>query len=217
MYEQNWIWKLERRFGKYSIRNLMMYIVMGMAAVYIMDMVVAPISRVSMSRLLSFDLNAIRHGQIWRLVSFVLIPPNTNILFILISLYFYWWIGSTLERQWGSFKFNLYYLFGVIGAVISGCITGYATNHYINLSLFLAFALLYPEQEVRVFYIIPVKMKYLALLEAAGLVLMFVQSSLPGRVSLLVSMANVLVFFGNDMIRSFKQAYRRYKFKKNFR
>ena len=155
------------------------------------------------------------HGQIWRLVTFIFISPNSRILFILFSLYFYWLIGNALENQWGAFRFNLYYLFGMVGTVIAGMITGYATNSYLNLSLFLAFALMYPDYQVMVFFILPVKMKYLALLDVIGLAVMCIMDSWPGRIALFVALGNVILFFWRDFIYGIQNAKRRYEWRKN--
>jgi len=148
MYLKNdFLQKLQRRFGKYAIKNLMMYIVGAMAAICAVGFV-APVNLIGM---FTFNLAAIMQGEIWRVITFIFIPPNAGIIFIFFALYLYWLIGSALES-------------GIIGAVIAGLVTGFATNFYLNLSLFLAFAILFPNFELRLFFILPVKMKWLACL-----------------------------------------------------
>ncbi len=208
-----WLERMERKFGKYAISNLMMYIVASMAAVFVLDMLMP----VNLTAYLIFNKAAILRGQLWRLVTFLFLPPNSSIVWILFSLYFYWMIGSALENQWGSFRFNLYYLFGMLGTIISGMITGYATNSYLNLSLFLGFALLYPDFQVNLFFFLPVKVKYLALIDAAGLLVSFVMGNASTRIALAMALVNVLLFFGGNLIQRVKSAYRRYKWKKSFR
>ena len=208
-----WMDRLEQKYRRYAISNLMMYVVVTMAAVFVLDMLMP----VNLSSYLIFNKAAILRGQVWRLVTFMFLPPNSSIFWILFSLYFYWMIGSSLENQWGSFKFNMYYLFGMIGSILSGMITGYATNSYLNLSLFLAFALLYPNVEVYVFFVLPVKVKYLAWIDAAGLLLSFVMGTMHTRIALVMALLNLLLFFGGDMIQRIKSAYRRYKWKQSFR
>ena len=215
MLKERWLDKLNRKFGRYGIRNLMTFIVGGMAVVYLMELLVYPMTGFSLSSVLAFNRNAVLHGQIWRLITFIFIPPDSSILFILFSLYFYWLIGNALENQWGAFRFNIYYLCGMVCTVIAGMITGYATNSYLNLSLFLAFALMYPDYQVMVFFILPIKMKYLALLDAVGLVVLFVMDSWAGRIALLVSLGNVLLFFWHDFIHGIQNAKRRYEWRKN--
>ena len=217
MLKERLLDRLDRKFGRYGIRNLMTYIVGGMAVVYLMDLIVYPMTGFSLRSVLAFSRSAVMHGQIWRLVTFIFIPPDSNILFILFSLYFYWLIGNALENQWGAFRFNVYYLCGIVCTLIAGLITGYATNSYLNLSLFLAFALMYPDYQVMVFFILPVKMKYLALLDVVGLVLMFIMDSFAGRIALLVSLGNVILFFWRDFIDCIQNAKRKYEWRKNMK
>ena len=119
-----WLDRMDRKFGKYAISNLMMYIVAFMAAVFVLDMLMP----VNLTAYLVFNKAAILRIQLWRLVTFLFLSPDSSIVWILFSLCFYWMIGSALENQWGSFRFNMYYLFGMLGSIISGMITGYATT-----------------------------------------------------------------------------------------
>lgn len=208
--------KLQRKFGRYAIRNLMLYIVAGMALVYVLDMIAAPMMGFSLSHLLMFNRSAILRGQIWRLFTFIFIPPSSSMLFIVFALYFDYLVGTALQQQWGSFRFNLYYLCGMLGTIISGLLTGYATNSYLNMSLFFAFALLYPDYELMLL-ILPVKVKYLALLSAVGVVYSLIVDSWAGKLALIVSLINVALFFWRDAVSNVKNAYRRYQWKKNWR
>ena len=212
-----WLDRLERKYRRYSISNLMSFIVMGMGLIYITDLVLHPLLGFSISSLLAFDRAAILHGQIWRLVTFIFIPPNSSILFIILSLYFYWVIGTGLVSQWGSFRFNVFYLFGIIGTIIAGMITGYTTNTYLNLSLFLAFAMVYPDFQVNLFYILPIKVKYLALIDALSIVGMFITATLSGKLAVLMSIINVIIFFWSDMVQNIRNAKRRYEWRKKFK
>lgn len=217
IYKEPLLDKLQRKLGRYAIPNLMNYLVIGMGIVFVMDMFLFPFTRLSLTNLLAFNRAAILRGQVWRLITFVLIPPNSSLLFILLSLYFYWMLGSTLENRWGRFRFNAYYLCGVIGTIIGGFITGYATNYYLNLSLFLAFAILYPDFEILLFFILPIKMKWLAIADAALLLLSAIGQGLTGWVALAFSLINVALFFGRDLVDLCKTAYRRYKWKQNWK
>lgn len=217
MVGQNFLDKWQRRFGRYAIHHLMNYIVGAMALVFVMDLVLFTGRGVGLSSLLAFNRQAILQGQIWRIVTFMFIPPNASLIFILFSLYFYWMIGTGLENQWGAFKFNVYYFCGAMGTILAGLITGHATNQYLNLSLFLAFALMYPNFELLLFFVLPVKMKYLAILDAAGLAVMLILESWPGKVALLVAVANVLLFFWRDFYDVIHDFRRRRQFQKNMR
>ena len=114
---------------------------------------------------LGLSLPTLLSGQVWRLVTFIFIPPATSVIGLAFTLYFYYFVGSALENEWGSFEFNVYYLFGMVGAIIAALLSGYADNTYLNLSLFLAFAQLFPEERLMLFYLIPVKVKWLAYVE----------------------------------------------------
>lgn len=160
---------------RFGIPNLMRVIVIGNVAVYVL-MLLTQANDANALSFLTFNLNALLHGEVWRLVTFVFVPAYSSPFALLISLYFYYWIGSTLERQWGTAKFNLYYISGalltVLGVVLASLITGnpYLTaagNGYVNLSMFFAFAFLFPDTTVLLFFILPVKMKWLAYLDGA--------------------------------------------------
>ena len=155
---------------RFGIPNLMRVIVIGNVAVYVL-MLLTQANDANALSFLTFNLNALLHGEVWRLVTFVFVPAYSSPFALLISLYFYYWIGSTLERQWGTAKFNLYYISGalltVLGVVLASLITGnpYLTaagTGYVNLSMFFAFAFLFPDTTVLLFFILPVKMKWLA-------------------------------------------------------
>lgn len=208
--------RLQRKLGRYAILNLMLYVVIGMAAVFVLDLVLYSMAGMSATGLLMFNRAAVMRGQIWRLITFIFIPPSSSALFLIFSLYLYWMIGTGLQQQWGSFRFNLFYLCGMIGSLIAGFITGGTTNTYLNMSLFLAFALIYPDYQL-LLYIIPVKIKWLALIDVVLLILMFLQDSWAGRLALIFSMANLALFFWKDAWQTGKNAYRRYQWKKNWR
>ena len=160
---------------RFGIPNLMRVIVLGNAAVYILSMLTAAADPTALD-FLTFNLNGLLHGEIWRIVTFIFYPSASSPFWMLISLYFYYWIGSTLEQQWGTAKFNLAYFSGmlltVIGAILASLITGnnlisVAGTTYVNLSMFFAFAMLFPDTTVLFMFFLPVKMKWLAYLDGA--------------------------------------------------
>ena len=180
-----------------------------MALVYIADMVLLMENGKSLSNVFFFDRSAIFSGQIWRLLSFIIVPPASSIIFIILTLYVLWMLGTALESEWGSFKFNIFYLCGILGAIGAGMITGYATNIFINMSIFLAFAILYPNYLFRLFFVIPIKVKYLAYLDAAFLIFLLIISSWTEKIALVVSMLNILIFFWRDLWDGLKLLFRR--------
>ena len=102
--------RLERRFGRYAIHNLISVVVGGMAIVWVLSLL-----KPEFQERLWLDIGAVRHGQVWRLVTFLFIPPPSKPMWVIINLYFTWWVGSSLEQRWGPFKFNVYYLLGALG------------------------------------------------------------------------------------------------------
>lgn len=216
-YRRGLLDKLEKRFGKLAIKNLMLILVGAMAIVFLFDIFVSLKTGYSLEGRLIFQRSSIFAGEWWRVFTFIFLPPDSSPLFIIISLYFYYLIGTTLENQWGSFGFTLYYLLGIIGAIVSGFITGYATNYYLNMSLFLAFAILNPNFEILLFFFIPIKMKWLAIIDGVLLALSFVYSGWSGKLSLIMALVNLLIFFTPHLIDHIKAAHRGHKWKQNFK
>ena len=207
--------KLERKFGRFAINNLMLYIILGMGVFYIADVVLNtnPDNRIQLLEMISFDREKILHGEVWRVLTFVLMPPLTSIIFAAFAFYFYWMMGTSLESQWGSFKFNVYFFTGVIGCIIAGFIFGYTTNTYLYLSMFLAFAILFPNYEILLFFFIPVKVKWLGIFDAVLLIVSFIFGGLSTKVFILFSLANLLLFFGRDLFSRIYYTVRRYRHK----
>ena len=210
----NWLDKVERKMRWFAVPNLMMLLSGLMLAVFLLELA---LPEEAVSQYLWLDWNAVRAGQIWRVLSFLILPPAASPFFLLFSLYFFCLMGNGLESQWGTSKFTLFYTVGALGTIIGSLFTGFATNQYLNLSLFLAFAAIYPNYTVMVFFILPVKVKYLALLDVLLYLYLFFQIGWPERVALLLSLANVLLFFSPDIFRHIRDylAYR--KTRQNFR
>ncbi len=207
----------ERRFGRYfGIPKLMMILCIGMGVTYVADYLLAAY-HISLSYYLMFDREAIFHGQIWRLVSFIFMPPSSSPVFLLISLMFYWYLGTSLQNTWGHVPLHgILPLRDAFGAILAGLITGYATNTYLNLSLFLACAVLFPETEVNLI-IIPVKMKWLALVYLLPVVQQLLTSNLWGILALVMSLLNVILFFYGDLIQRIRDFRRRQQWKRNWK
>ena len=109
----NWLYKLERRFGRFGIPNLMLYVAAGQAIVWLVVM----FAYYPLYFLLDLNRTGLFAGQVWRLVSFVFLPPlTTSPIYVVLEIYLLYWLGSALERTWGSFKFTVYFLLGMIGA-----------------------------------------------------------------------------------------------------
>ncbi len=221
-----WFNKLERKYGRYAIHNLMYYLIILYAVGFVLEI----FGNGFYSRYLSLDMAMIFKGQIWRLFTFIMGPPNSSILFILLSLYFYYMIGTVLERTWGAFRFNMYMLSGwllhILAALIIYLVFGVSfpfDTYYLNMSLFLAFATIAGEMEVLLCFIIPIKVKWLAYVDMVYFALTIIgglfQSVLPINilyglfrigimatpvyaVAALVSLLNFIVFYG--MTRNYR-------------
>lgn len=193
---------------RFGVPRLMLYIVIGNVLVWLFGMM----DRTgTLYDLLYFDPAMFCKGQVWRLVTFMLVPAAGNPLVLLIALYFYYFIGTSLEREWGTGKFTIYYFSGMLLTVLYSLVFYWITKNrilvsasYVNLSMFLAFATLWPEERVLLFYIIPVKMKWLAWLDAALFAYSVVQYILIGRIGFalvpIVAMAGYLLFFGEWLL-----------------
>ena len=201
------------RHPRFGIPNLMLYISIGTILVYVL----LQFSDYTAISFLTFNLAHVLHGEVWRIITYIFVPMYGSPFSLLIALYFYYWIGSTLERQWGTAKFNLYYFSGVLLTVLGVTIVSLATGnhflgiagtHYVNLSMFLAFAALYPETQVLLFFLIPVKMKWLAWIDigvfALGIVQAIARGDIVGIVVPLVALLNFAAFIWPE-VRYFAQ------------
>jgi len=156
---------------------------------------------------MAFSPADIFHWQLWRLVTFLLYPPDTGFL-ALIAVYFYYWIGTSLENAWGTGPFTVYFFSGAILTALFGIlfylVTGVSvslTAEYIYLGMFFAFAVLFPDMEILLFFILPVKIKYLAILDAVFFVLSIFSNPFPLNLLPVVAMLNFLVFCGGELWR----------------
>ena len=196
----SWLDRFAYKHPRLGIPRLMLYVVIANVLVFLFDL----FSSGAFSPMLVFSRADIFQGQVWRLFTFALVPAySTNIFFFLISLYFYYFIGSVLEREWGTTKFTLFYFIGVLFNIAVGFLAGGTSMHYVNLSMFFAFATLYPDMQFLLFFIIPVKVKWLAWLDAALFVADMAVSAVDGAyLSMLlpvVAILNYFLFFYSDI------------------
>jgi membrane associated rhomboid family serine protease len=214
MLKVNWLDKLERKFRRWAIPGLMKYIVILNGLVYLLTY----LDRTGVYvHTLTLIPQLVWAGEYWRLITYILIPPSASPLFIIFILYFYLLIGNTLEQEWGSFKFNLFYLFGMIGTTLAAFITGgETTSVYLNLSLFLAFAQLFPNFELLLFFVIPVKIKYLGWLQWGFIALTVLTAAWPAKIAALASVVNFLIFFGRDLFSQAKLNKSSYQRRRQF-
>ena len=205
---------------RWGIPGLMRYIVAANAVIYIFSMFDR--SGLLLSTLM-MDASAVLHGQLWRIVTFVLIPTGSQPFSVLLSLMFYCWLGESMERLWGSAKFTFYYVSGMLLSVLAailvlfvdGLAVPLAGAGYVNSALFFAYALTYPETVVRLFFILPIKMKWLAIIEAvfyAAAVVLGITAGLWGLALMpVVAMLNLFIFFSPDFYRKTDQFQARHR------
>lgn len=221
--------RAERKLRKIAIKNLMLIMVGGMALVFFADLILFAANGRTVSQFICFDAGAILRGEVWRVLSFVFLPPESSAIFIVFALYFYWLMGSALEREWGAAKFNLFYFCGVLSAIVAGFISylipgigrGIIGNHYLNMSMFFAFAILYPDFQIMLFFILPIKIKWLAIFDAAYfaamLIISIIKNDWSTALTIVLSLANVAIFFGGGLVELIKRKKRQAEWRRNFR
>ena len=179
--------KFEKKFGKYAIPNLTLILIMSYVAGYVIELMGSAAGN-NLLGFLTLDPYRILHGQIWRLVTWVIVPPDSLDIFTIIMLLFYYNLGTALERTWGTYRYNVYIFSGMLFTIVGSflcmaavyLITGgiatetasvifysgsYAfSTYYINLSIFLAFAATYPDMQVLLMFVIPVNVKWMGIL-----------------------------------------------------
>ena len=201
------------RHPRFGIPNLMLYIVIANVIIWLFSMMD---TSGTLRSALMFSPYHILHGQVWRLVSFALLPHVSGFL-ALIAFYFYYFIGRTIEREWGSGKFTIYFFSGMLLTVIFGFVVYFAygggetlswtigslvSAYYIYLSMFFTFATLYPDMQVLLFFILPIKMKWLGLLDLALFIYDVVRLWVVFPLNLLpvVALLNYLLFCGGFLL-----------------
>ncbi|MGN0372895.1 MAG: hypothetical protein ACI4F3_08785 [Enterocloster sp.] len=198
--------KFERRFGRYAIHNLMYYIIMF----YIMGFVIMYTAPQFFNRYLSLDAEAILHGQVWRLVTFLMYPPTSSPIWIIFAILMYYSLGRSLEAVWGAFRFNVFFFMGVAGIILAEFIVYFLfgwemhlNTTYLNLTIFLAYAVIFPDEWFYIYFIIAIKAKWLALFDAFFLIMGFVYGGLAQKIAIFLALANFIIFF--LMTKDFKK------------
>ena len=201
--------KLERKYGRYGIENLTMYIIIS----YVLGYALMYINPSALS-MLSLNVTKILQGQVWRLITWIVYPPSTSspLWFVIAILFFYYPISASLEHTWGKFKFTLYILSGMIFTVIAAFILHFVmggvldglggiifSTYYISLSIFLAYSLTYPDMTVLLMFVIPIKMKWMSIVYAALVIYDVARYFMNGAwfmaLPIIASLLNFVIFF----------------------
>lgn len=228
----------EKRFGKYAVRNLSLILILCYVVGYFIQLVNA-----NFLLYLTLDPYAILHGQIWRIFTWIIVPPSSLDPFTIIMLLFYYNIGSSLERTWGTYRYNVYLISGMLFTVVGSFVwlaiqyfgggpamnleyistlaSLYFSTYYINMSIFLAFAATFPEVQVLLMFIIPVKVKWMGILYGLVLVYDFLfAGSLVTKIAIASSLLSFVIFFftsRSHIHMSPKQMKRRAEFRQDIR
>ena len=194
--------RLERTFGRWAVPNLTHFLVGLTGLVFILSYL-----RPTFLGALVFVPDLVIHRlQIWRVITFLFVP-HSSIYWIIFELWFLWLVGNSLEGAWGAFKFNVYYFLGAFGTIAAAFILGLVfhypyvamDNEFLNDSLLLAFATLFPDFQILLF-IFPVRVKWLGLLTGGLLVWRVIDGDLAQRVAIAVAVGNYLLFFGGHLV-----------------
>ncbi len=214
----NFLKKLERKVGRYAVPNLSRYLILGYVIGYAIELINS-----NVINYLTLNPYLILHGQIWRLFTWIIIPPSSLSIWTIVTLYFYFSVGTSLERTWGTFYYNVYIFMGMIftalgSFVIMGIsyipslslntamtiygadiyfqiVAQYFSTYYVNMSIFLAFAATFPDVQVLLMFIIPIKVKWLGIAYGVLLVLDFFSGNIITRIVIAASLLNFVVFF----------------------
>jgi membrane associated rhomboid family serine protease len=198
--------RLERRFSAYAVENLILYIVGGMAIVWILAQ-----AKPEFIGRLTLDMHAVWHRQPWRLVTFLFVPPDRSPFWLLVNLYFTWWVGSSLETQWGAFKFNVYVFLSALATIVAAAIVASAPGLYagpvsnswllgVDGSLLVALATVSPNEEILLSFILPIRLKWVGILAMALAGYVFLTSAWGARASILAAFAVYVLFFAEHWL-----------------
>jgi hypothetical protein len=206
---------LERKLGRFAIERMATFIVGGMALVFVLAQ-----ARPELIEHLTLD-PARTLKEPWRFVTFLFIPQSTSLVWVLFSLYWTWLVTTNLEQEWGAFKLNIYYLLGALGTAAAAWITREPQgNFWLNTSLFFAFATIFPAYEIYIFFVIPIRVKWLALLSLALVGYSFFMGDVGAKAAIAVALGNYLLFFAGHLVAlargrqlQMRQAVRRTQFR----
>lgn len=213
--------RLERRLGRYAVPGVTLWLIAGQAMVFVAQYA-GPWAQPGgggaggIIARLALDPDAVLAGEWWRLLTFPFLAPlGTSPIFVLFFFWVLWFMSTTLENTWGVFRFNAFLAVGYVATVAAAFVAhavspgaGVITADFVYGSLFLAFARLYPDFEFYLFFVLPVKVKWLALLQWLGYAFIVVFGDWYSRLMAAAALANVLLFFGADMLKDAKRGHR---------
>jgi len=199
--------RLERKFGDLAIPNLTLYLIGFQAFTWALSQ-----ARPDFALKLILTHDGLMKGEVWRLLTVLFVPRQTNLLFLAMILYFFFMIGTMLESQWGTFRYNLYFFIGYVATMLVALIPGATVSGtFLIESIFLAFAWLFPEFQILLFFILPVKVKWLGLAAWIGYLIAFLMGEWPVRAEVAAGTLNFLIFFHDDLWQWMRTSRRKFK------
>lgn len=221
-----WIDRLNAKFGRYGVPNVTVLLIAGQVVAFVINQAPRELGAESLAERMLLSPAHVLAGEWWQLFTFLFVPPATNPVFAFFGWYLFYLMGSTLEAQWGAFRYNLYLLLGYLASVVLAFVTYFATgrlaagigdegasNLYLYSTVFLAFARLYPDFVLSIFFIFPVKVRYLAMLTWIGYGVTFLFSKFWLDQAMVVAATfNYLVFFGTQQLQDMRHRHRRMQF-----
>lgn len=204
---------LENKLGRFAIPHLIPGIVFLSTITFVLIRL-----QPDFINYLVLNPQLILQGEVWRLITYVFIPPTTNLFFVIFALLFLWMLGNGLEQAWGAFRVNLYFFIVLATTTLAAFIFDWvdATGGFIYSTIFFAFATLYPNYQILLFFIFRIKIKWLAWFSLVMLILYFFNTSFAGKLTLLLVHLNYFVFFGRDIVRLLFQRQFTHRRKRKF-
>lgn len=220
-----WIDRLEAKFSRYGVPNITVLIIAGQAIAYLASRAPREGGGETLVQTMMLVPEAVVAGDWWRVFTFLFVPPGMNPIFAFFYWYMFYLMGSTLEANWGAFRYNLYLLLGYIASVAMAFIAFYAAgpgapllgpaapNEFLYGTVFLAFARLYPDFVLSIFFVLPIKVRWLALFTwiIYGVSFLFSREWLT-QAMVVAAVFNYLVFFGRDILNDMRHRHRRMQF-----
>jgi hypothetical protein len=220
VFDMSLLSRLESKLGRYAVPNLTLFLIAGQVVAYMAQS--APAGAVPVASKLALIPDKVLQGEWWRVITFVFAPPITNPLFAFFAWYLFYLMGTTLESTWGAFRYNVYLAIGYFASIASTFLFWFATgmpgqaatNAFLYGSVFLAFARLFPDFELQLLFIFPVKIKWLALVTWIGYLWTLIAADhWLTRIMVVAAVLNYLLFFGRDIARGMKHSHRGMQFR----
>lgn len=215
-----WIDRLETKLGRWAVPNVTAILIAGQVLTYLASAAPEPLGPRVFENVL-FMPDKVVAGEWWRVFTFLFTPPSTNVLFAFFFWYLFYLFGTTLEENWGALRYNIYLLLGYVASIVMAFVAWFAvgfagqagTNAFLYGTVFLAFARLYPEFTMYIFFVLPIKARWLATFQWIFYGVNFLLSpSWLERALIAAAVFNYLVFFGRDIVRDMRHRHRRMQF-----